>query len=150
MKFRFHWGWAIAVFYTSFVAVMIYFVIYSQGVDHSLVRDNYYDYDVGYEKLIGEKKRNSSALKIPVKINYDSGTEQVEIKFPPGMSNLSGEIWFYRANNKNLDFKLKVKPDTGNKQVVDVRNLVKGKWKVTVDWTDGEKKYLDEYEFYLK
>ncbi|HHH52947.1 MAG TPA: hypothetical protein ENK91_04760, partial [Bacteroidetes bacterium] len=80
MKFRFHWGWAIAVFYTSFVAVMVYFVIYSKSVDHSLVRDNYYDYDVGYEKLIGQKKRNSASLKNPVKIAYNSQEKNVVIE----------------------------------------------------------------------
>ena len=149
MKFKFHWGWAIAVFYTSFVIAMIYLVIYSQGVDHSLVRDNYYDYDVGYEKLIGEKKRNSHSLKNPVAINYDSVNKRIEIKFPEELRNLTGEIWFYRVNNEKLDFRLKVKTGNNNMQYVDVSNLAKGKWQINIDWTDGNKKYLDEKVVYL-
>ena len=150
MKFRFHWGWAIAVFYTSFVVIMVYFVIYSKSVDHSLVRDNYYDYDVGYEKLIGQKKRNSASLTIPVKIEYDQNTEKVIIDFPDDLKDISGQIWFYRVNNEKFDKKLEVKTDSLNKQIIDVKDFIKGKWKVSVDWQSEDKKYLDEKDLYFK
>jgi hypothetical protein len=150
MKFRFHWGWAIAVFYTSFVAVMVYFVIYSRGVDHSLVRDNYYDYDVGYEKLIGEKKRNSHSLSVPLKIEYDTKSNIVIIKFPESLKNISGEVWFYRVNNEKFDKKIPVKVDSLNMQIFNVKDFVKGKWKVNVDWQSNSINYLDEKELYFK
>ncbi|HHH54792.1 MAG TPA: hypothetical protein ENK91_14105 [Bacteroidetes bacterium] len=150
MKFRFHWGWAIAVFYTSFVAVMVYFVIYSKSVDHSLVRDNYYDYDVGYEKLIGQKKRNSASLKNPVKIMYNSQDKNVMIEFPKSMEKVDGEVWFYRVNNEKLDKKIPIKLDSSKSQVFDIKDFVKGKWKMSVDWVGDEKPYLDEQEFYFK
>lgn len=150
MKFRFHWGWAIAVFYTSFVVIMVYFVIYSKSVDHSLVRDNYYDYDVGYEKLIGQKKRNSASLPVPVKIEYDQNTEKVIIDFPDDLKDISGQIWFYRVNNEKFDKKLEVKTDSLNKQIIDVKDFIKGKWKVSVDWQSEDKKYLDEKDLYFK
>jgi len=150
MKFRFHWGWAIAVFYTLFVITMVYFVIYSKGVDHSLVMDNYYDYDIGYEKLIGQKKRNSNSLSIPVKIDYDQNNNIVIINFPDSLKNISGEVWFYRVNNEKFDKKINVTTDSFNKQVVDVKGFLKGKWKVSVDWQSGNKKYLDEKDLYFK
>ena len=150
MKFRFHWGWAIAVFYTSFVAIMVYFVVYSKSVDHSLVRDNYYDYDIGYEKLIGQKKRNSNSLSVPVKIEYNQNDKSVIIDFPDSLKNISGEVWFYRVNNERFDKKLEIKTDSLNMQVFDVKDFVKGKWKVSVDWQSEDKKYLDEKDMYFK
>ncbi len=149
MKFRFHWGWAIAVFYTSFVAIMVYFVFYSKTVDHSLVRDNYYDYDVGYEKLIGKKKRNSASLSTPVKIDYDSKNKTLIVDFPDSLKNITGEIWFYRVNNEKLDKKYSIKTDSLNKQVFDINNFIKGKWKITVDWKSEDIEYLDEKELYF-
>lgn len=149
MKFRFHWGWAIGVFYSAFVGAMIFMVFYSKTVDHSLERDNYYDYDIGYEKLIGEKMRNANALTTKLKIVYNETGKRIDILFPSEFQDLTGEIWFYRNNNKKLDTKLPVKVDTANIQSIDISNFPKGKWKVSVDWKSADKSYLNVNEFYF-
>ncbi|MEZ4906363.1 MAG: FixH family protein [Saprospiraceae bacterium] len=149
MKFKFHWGWAIAIFYSLFVLAMIYLVLYSKTVDHSLERDNYYDYDIGYEKLIGEKKRNANDLKTPVIINYNGGEKAVEFNFPEYLNGISGEIWFYRVNNEKLDVKVPINVDSLNHQKFDVSDFVRGKWTVSVDWVSEGKDYLNSYEFYM-
>lgn len=150
MKFRFHWGWAIGLFYTSFVLAMIYMVFYSTTVDHSLERENYYDYDIRYEKLIGEKRRNSNSLSTRLKIEYDESAKSVSVIFPEKMQNIAGEIWFYRVNNNKLDLKIPVNPDSLSTQVIDVSNFPGGKWKVSVDWQSAGKNYLDSNDFYFK
>ena len=150
MKFRFHWGWAIAVFYTSFVAIMVYFVIYSKTVDHSLVRDNYYDYDIGYEELIGEKRRNSSTLNEPVIVRYLKADKQVKVFFPKEINKIKGEIWFYRVNNEKLDSKFEIAFDTTYVQVIDVKDFAAGKWKVNVEWVGDGRNFLDSQDIYLK
>lgn len=149
MKFKFHWGWAIAVFYTSFVVAMVYFVIYSKGVDHSLVRDNYYDYDIGYEELIGDKKRNSSSLKEPVIIKYLKEEKQVKVFFPKNIIKVNGEIWFYRVNNEKLDSKFEIKLDTTYSQIIDIKEFAGGRWKVNVEWVGDGKNFLDSQDIYL-
>ncbi|HHD64493.1 MAG TPA: hypothetical protein ENK96_09075 [Desulfobulbaceae bacterium] len=60
------------------------------------------------------------------------------------MKNISVEVWFYRVNNERLDKKLDIKTDSFNKQIFDVKDFVKGKWKVSVDWQSENKKYLDD------
>lgn len=150
MKFRFHWGWAIGLFYTSFVFAMVYMVFYSKTVDHSLVRENYYDYDIRYEKLIGEKMRNSNSLTTKLKIEYDEAGKSVTVIFPQEMQSASGEIWFYRVNNKKLDLKIPVNPDSQSVQKINVSDFPGGKWKVSVDWQSGGKNYLDSNDFYFK
>ena len=149
MKFKFHWGWAIALFYISFVVVMVSFVIYSKSVDHSLVKDNYYDYDIGYEELIGQKKRNSSKLNPPVKIAFRDDSKVLEIDFPQNIKKIAGEIWLYRVNNEKLDKKIKVKVNDNNQQIIPISEIARGKWKVSVDWVGDDTKYLDEQELYL-
>jgi hypothetical protein len=150
MKFRFHWGWAISVFYSLFVVAMIYMVIYSKNVDHTLERDNYYDYDIGYEKLIGEKMRNSNSLLNKVSIEYVEAGKSVIIIFPKELNGISGEIWFYRANNQTLDLKIPVSPDSLHVQKIDVSDFAGGQWKVSVDWQSSGKNYLDSNNFYFK
>jgi len=150
MKFKFHWGWAIAVFYSSFVAVMVYFVIYSKGVDHSLVRDNYYDYDIGYEKLIGEKRRNSNSLKTPVDFKVNKETKEIIISFPEDIKDITGEVWLYRVNNEKLDTKSNIQVNSQNQHIIDIRNFAKGKWEINVDWKSNGKVYLDSEDIYLR
>lgn len=150
MKFRFHWGWGIAMFYSFFVLAMLYFVLYSRNVDHTLEVENYYDYDIGYEKLIGEKLRNSASLKVPVKIEYIEDLKNITIVFPSDFKNISGNVKFYRPNNKKLDQEIVIKADTSNIQVVDVKDFVPGVWKINVEWKNDGKEYLDVNNFYLK
>ena len=54
-----NWGTGIAIFYGTFMVIMITFVIKSRSVDHSLVMDNYYEEDINYQshmdKLAPEK-----------------------------------------------------------------------------------------------
>ncbi len=150
MKFRFHWGWAIGVFYSLFVIAMVYFVFYSQKVDHTLEVENYYDYDIGYEKLIGEKLRNSASLKIPVKIEYFQNEKNVSIQFPKEFNNISGKIKFYRPNNKILDQEFVIKVDSTKIQKIDVRDFVSGVWKISAEWENDKKQYLDVNNFYFK
>ena len=149
MKYKFHWGWAIAMFYSLFVLAMIYLVLYSRNVDHSLERDNYYDYDIGYEKLIGEKKRNANDLSTPVEIKYSGSEKFLSINFPDDLKDISGEIWFYRPNNEKLDLRVPVKVDSMNDQRYDVSEFVKGKWTVNIDWKSEGKEYLNNQEFYI-
>ena len=149
MKFKFHWGWAIAIFYTSFVVAMVYFVIYSKSVDHALVRDNYYDYDIGYEELIGEKQRNSRALKFPVGIDYIKEKDLIKVSFPKDINTVTGEIWLYRVNNERLDKKIEIDLDSTNTQIVNIRDFAGGKWKVNVEWVGDGKTFLDSKEIYM-
>lgn len=150
MKYRFHWGWGIAIFYTLFAIALVFFVLYSRTLDRSLVVDNYYDYDIGFEKLIGEKRRNSNSLEVPLKIEYSKPEEFIQVIFPPDMNAITGEILFYRVNNKNLDLNIPIKTDTSNTHIIDVRKMAGGLWKVSVDWRSGEKNYLDYEDFYFK
>jgi hypothetical protein len=150
MKYRFHWGWGIAVFYTMFAIALIFFVLYSRTLDRSLVVDNYYDYDIGFEKLIGEKRRNSNSLEVPLIIEYSESEKHVQVVFPPDMPAISGDILFYRVNNKNLDMTIPVNTDNSNVHMIDVSKMAGGLWKISVDWQSEGKNYLDYKDFYFQ
>lgn len=150
MKFKFNWGWGIAIFYSLFVIVMLLFVYFSLHVDHSLERNDYYVYDIGFEKLIGQKMRNSSALKEKVKLVYDQDNAVVVADFPDSMANISGQIWFYRPDNENLDKKIEIKTGQKNIQLFNAKALKNGQWNVNIDWKSGGKEYLDKFSIYIQ
>lgn len=141
---KFNWGTGIAIFYSVFVVVMVGMVIYSRGVDHSLVMDNYYEEDLKYQSHIDAVK-NTRTLGQDLVIRFSKEEKSVQLDFPEEFSELKGSIWFYRADNKSLDFKINIQPGEGRHITVPTPDLVPGRWTIKVNWEgDGRPFYKEE------
>ncbi len=143
MKFKIHWGWAIAIFYSSFVILYLIFVIKSKDVDHSLVFDDYYAEDIAYQKHY-DRVANAKALKQDLVIKKNASNSSVEFHFPDVFKHIAGVVWFYKPNNEKLDFKKKVDVNSQNVFVVSADILGSGMWKVKVDWEGDGKTFYQE------
>ena len=146
-KFRFHWGWAIGVFYSLFVIALLIVVIKSLTVDNSLVVDNYYDYDIAYQQH-ADKLANTRALKQDVQFDHDRKGKVLSILFPDGFREYTGNILFYKPDNKKLDFDVAVQPDTTHIQKVDLAPLVEGYWRIKINWEGDQTAFYKEYSIY--
>ena len=148
-KFRFHWGWGIAIFYSLFVIVLLIIVIRSFSVDNSLVVDDYYSYDITYQEH-ADKLKNSRELEKDVEFDFDQKELVLNIIFPEGFKEYDGTILFYKPDNKKLDFELNVKPDSNAEQVIDVGDLVRGYWRIKIDWQGDSKEFYREDGIYIQ
>lgn len=146
-KFRFHWGWAIGVFYSAFVIVMVIIVIKSFTVDNSLVVDDYYSYDIAYQEH-ADKLANTRALEQDLVFDHDRSAKVFTIKYPEQFNNFSGTILFYKPDNKKLDFKVPVKPDTNRMQSVDMSKIVTGYWRIKINWNGDETGFYKEHSLF--
>jgi len=144
---KLNWGTGIAIFYGAFMVIMITFVVLSRNVDHSLVMENYYEADINYQEH-KDKVANSKALKIDLEILKISGKE-VQMQFPKLPGQISGEVWFYKPDNKVLDFKVQVETDASGLFIVNTANLVSGLWRLKIEWKAGDKQFYKEEELYL-
>ncbi len=143
MKIRFHWGTGIALVFAFFVFSLLYAVIKSRGIDHSLVRNDYYYEDVHYQEK-KEKVRRTEALQGAVGVQLIKEQKLLMVYFPRAMTP-EGEIYLYRASNASLDRRYPIQPDTAGIQFIEVQNLKPGYWTVKVDWTsDGLAYYMEE------
>jgi len=147
-KFRFHWGWAIGTFYTLFVVVMVIIVIRSLYVDHSLVVEDYYKYDIEYQAH-ADKLQNNKSLSEDIVIELSQEAQRLRIQYPVGFNTFSGEILFYRPDNKKLDFKIEVSPGDDLIQSVDLKDIVPGYWRLKINWAGDGKEFYKEHAFYL-
>lgn len=141
---KLNWGTGIAVFYALFVLVMVIMVVRATRQDQSLVVDNYYEKDLQYQTHYN-KLQNNLDLKndLSIKINHKSGN--IEFHFPPELSLFSGEILFYRPNNKRGDLRINISTDSNGLQNIPAGQFAKGLWKVKVDWeAEGAKYYKEE------
>ena len=144
---KLNWGTGIAIFYGAFMVIMITFVVLSRDVDHSLVMDNYYEADINYQDH-KDKIANSKALKTDLKITKVAG-KKVKFQFPDMSAQISGEVLFYKPDDKSKDFKVTVKTDDSGLFNVNTEDLVPGLWRLKVDWKAGDILYYKEQEFYL-
>lgn len=144
---KLHWGWKIGLAYSVFVVLIVFMVIRSNQQHFDLVTKNYYDAEIGYQKVIDAGK-NQSALSSPIAIHADAST--VSIDFPADFSGkaISGDINFYSPVNAEWDrnFKIDAKNNTvtvGRSALQNTRYIIK----ITC-MVDG-KSYYQESEIQL-
>ena len=129
---KFNWGYGITIFYISFMAVLLYFVIRSTQYDHSLVVDNYYEKDLDYQNHYN-KLINTQKLGQAIFFDYNPADHSFVIHFPEDQE-VEGTVQFYRPSNKYKDFKKRIKVNEANQMVIDTKGLDRGKWEIKLDW----------------
>ena len=149
MKFKWHWGIAIAVVYTAFVLIRIVTIIVSERNDVDLVAPDYYNREMKYEERI-QAVRNAKSLEGHVTMKREN--RKIFINFPEQfkLNEISGNIVLFRPSDKRLDKTINLKLDSNFTQAISLDSLQNGYWKVQVSWNDKQKKYYEEFPLVLK
>ena len=145
---KLNWGFGIALFYATFMMVLLFFVFKSTTYDNSLVADNYYEKDLQYQSHY-DKIVNSNSLPQQVAIAYNAEADQVELQFPQNMKDVKGTFHFFDPRTKHRDIIKPIKLDENGQMNISTKNLVPGRWKFKLDWEDASKAYFKETEFVL-
>jgi len=137
------WGTGIVIGIIVFVVISITMTVIFMTQDVSLVSDNYYEKSLSYQEEIDKQSRTNS-LDDQVKINFNG--EIINILFPVEYlnSNISGEIYFYRPSDPNLDFKMPLDLNEEGNQMILVKDFEKGFWRVKLNWTMNGNGYYNE------
>ncbi len=145
---KFHWGWGIAIVYTTFVVVMVTLVVKSKSVDHTLVAEDYYAQDIAYQQHY-DKLANAASLKEDLKIYADRNTNQVVLHFPAEVGKPSGQVVFFRPSDKSMDKTMNIEVDSHGEMRVPMRQLAPGLWRIKVDWQAGGRAFFKEVKLFL-
>lgn len=134
-----NWGWRIVLLYTGFVSFMLFLVYKCTQQDIDLVTENYYAKELAYGDQYMRMK-NSQNPEMKLDLNFDPVSKVMIVTFPQNIAvnNISGEIVFFRPDNKKLDFKIPVKADNAGTQVISCADMTRGLWKMQVSWNSGE------------
>ncbi|MEN8929373.1 MAG: FixH family protein [Flavobacteriales bacterium] len=136
-----NWGWKIAIFLGCFISFIMYVVIYSFTTSNDLVAEDYYNQEIQYQENIDAQK---NALKYNKEVTITTTLDKVVVQFPSSfdVKYTDGEISFYRPDNAKLDKKFSLDLTSKQQQVLDKSEITSGFYKVTIQFTDGEKIYL--------
>jgi hypothetical protein len=141
-----NWGYKITIGFTAFCIVTIGVTVYLMMQKVDVVTENYYEKELKYQDQL-DKVTRSRALKKTMEIT-NTGKELIII-FPntPDKNQTKDFISLYRPSDNTKDVKIPVLTDTTRTQVVSIERLVKGYWKVQINWTSGGSEYYYESVF---
>lgn len=147
-KFKFNWGTGIAVFYITFVIVMLTFVFWTTGNNRDLVTEDYYAEELVYQKTIDNKAR---ANELVGEVSISSRIGRIDLKLPEGMNNkfIKGELFLYRQDDKRKDTKFQFEGSRLDFSF-NSEKIVTGRWKAKLSWAAEGKDYYFEDNIWIK
>ncbi|RMH69550.1 MAG: hypothetical protein D6675_12350 [Gemmatimonadetes bacterium] len=140
-----HWGFRMAVLYTSFVLFLAGFAIFSMFFPFDLVAKDYYEQDLKYQQQIDRIQR-TRALPGGLKCTYNPERDVILITYPAYLDQeqIRGEITLFRPANAAYDRTIPVDVNSEGTQRIDTTHLPKGLWRVKILWQAGEDEYYNE------
>jgi hypothetical protein len=136
---KFHWGWRIGIVYTAFALATLGFVGFALTQEVDLVRTDYYEHSLQHDATMSARS-NAKQLGASAAISMENG--QIVVMVPEThVAGLNGTVLLYRATTTQHDRTFALKPDGQGRMQISTKGLERGKWTVTVQWTDGTKKF---------
>ncbi len=138
------WPYAIIGWFVIFISAMATWAVVAIRQDMDLVRKDYYEAELAYQRQIDQLSRAQSiAGEVRLAFNPSSGT--VDLAIPESLAiGAYGKIHLYRPSNARLDQKLPFQPDARGHQQIEASALETGLWKVRLEWTSHGREYLVE------
>ncbi|MEJ2103058.1 MAG: FixH family protein [Ignavibacteriaceae bacterium] len=143
-KINWNWGTGIVIGIIIFILVTVTMTVIFMNQDVNLVTDKYYENSLKYQDEI-DKQSRTIALNEEVEINFNG--QELSILFPKDYlnKNITGEIYFYRPSNPNLDFKIPLLLNDVGNQIIPTQRLEKGFWRLKLNWMmDGDGYYNEK------
>jgi nitrogen fixation protein FixH len=144
------WPYAIIGWFLIFGSGMAAWVVVALRNDPELVRADYYEQEIAYQKQIDRLNRTAAAGG-DVSVAYEAALKQIVVRLPVAQraGQPAGAIHFYRPSNAKLDFELPLALDADGAQRVPSAKLQGGLWKVRVQWTAGGEEFLHDQSLVL-
>ncbi len=140
------WGVGIFVFYGVFVLFILGLVVLTTFHRHSLVTEDYYEEELRYQDQI-ERMRNANQLSAGLDISFDRSNRQIVLNYPPDavLGELKGTVTMFRPSDADHDVVYPVQVDRDGRQYIRTDNLLRGLWRMKIDWQSaGDAYYVEE------
>jgi hypothetical protein len=135
---RFHWGWRIALIYTTFALATIGFMIFSFRQKVDLVSKQYYADELKYDaKMLAE----NNTMKLSEVLSVTNNGDLLSIQFPNTPE--SGAIHLYRPSESDLDKEIKIAGGRAE-QSFSIATLQTGLWIAKIKWKSDNTTFYAE------
>lgn len=144
---KFNWGTGIVIAIVLFMAFILQYVIKVQtnsAYDNELVTENYYQEEIKVDGVY-DREVNSNKVNQAVQLMQVADGLQIVFSDEFDYKDITGTIFLYRPSNQKLDFEIPISLSSSN-LLIPNKDLVDGRWNITVDWEHKNKGYrVTEY-----
>jgi len=149
MKIKFNWG--TGIFITIIVMMAWIGFLVSKTFEYKLNMDavDYYERGLVHSTQMERIKRS-----IPYKEDFrvELSDEMILINYPSAFEGktMSGELWFYRPSDFELDKKIAISNQDNNIQKIHIQHFKKGRYILRATLGSEDLSYFFEHEFLIK
>lgn len=143
-----NWGWSIVWVFIGFATFIGYLAVRSFQTNVDLVAEDYYQQELEYQQQI-EKTANAAQLEESLKITQKD--EHIIVHFPEAaIEQISGTISLFRPSDARFDHSNSISLNEQGQQRISTEKLLRGYYKVKVDWATATKDYYWEKPIFLR
>lgn len=140
------WPIALIAFFTVFIGLVASFITFAVNQKMDLVRPDYYEEEIRYQKQF-DRIRRTQELGTEVGMKADAVGGELILRIPVGhvAGFGGGTLQLYRPSDAAQDRLIRLEPDAGGVQRVELRDLGEGLWRAKLRWSAGGEEFsLDE------
>lgn len=143
-----NWGNRLVVVFMVFAGGMALLVYKALNTDYELVEKDYYKQELRYQQVIDGK---SEAGNLSKAVDLSMQEQGIKLQLPPEMKtvSLTGEVFFYCANDSKKDRKFKLSPDSTGTQYFSIGTVLPGSYRAKLSWSAGNKNYYAEKDILI-
>ncbi len=137
-----NWGHAIIGVFILFGAFMAYFYVNMTHETIELVGDHYYEDGQKFQKKIDQRKE-TELLDKKIELAFNQSNKEVKLSIPAGTHDI--KVNFFRPSSAAQDKVFTLKETKDSTWTISGDFLVKGPWKISLEWMVADKTYLDDH-----
>ncbi len=145
---KFNWGTGIVIASLLFMSFIVTLVIktYQHKVD--LVSEDYYNQELNFQEKINKINNIKSQAD---KVTWQIEEKEIVLQFPITKGFIpSGVIEFFRPSDSSKDLKIPIFIDKENKQHLRKELLVRGLYRIKIEWKTNNVEYYMEEDLFIQ
>ena len=149
MKIKWNWGTKLLISMIVFMLFLTVFFVLMMRQTFYLVEKDYYPKGLKYQQRI-DKMENAKQLDEQVKIDNKEDFLVFTFQSFFNADEIEGKIVLYRPSDGKWDVKIPLELDSNRQIFHPVKNLMKGKYIVKIDYKYDDKEYYQEKSIYIE
>lgn len=145
---KLHAGHAVIAGMAAFILIMTQFMVRAYYNQESLVAEDYYAKELRYQEQI-DKMHNAVALEEGVTVSPLPGRLVVDLPKVFLRKEVTGELFLMRPSDERSDLRVPFRVDGNGRFTVDTSKLLKGAYKLQLEWRADSVDYLLEEDIFL-
>lgn len=130
-----NWGKGIIIALIAFIGFITTLAVFMMKANTQLVSEDYYLQEIEFGSEI---KAQSNALSDTSSVKSEVSDAGVYLTIETPTAIQEGSVHLHRPNNKKLDVQQSIE---GKHIFIERKVLESGKYRLTIDWFDGEKHF---------